>query len=185
MRKGVVGLVGAALVGLALGACDSQPSDGGVPKAAAVSADAEGAEAFVRELYAAYHDDPNIQSGRTDAVWSARTRALWDENFEAAEGVGYLGFDPICACQDWLKLSVTELAVTSTGADRADAAVVFVNGEPPQTVRQTLKLVREDGQWAVDDIVWGEGHVQAGQPNMVEGLIASTAEIKATAPHRS
>ncbi|MDP3404501.1 MAG: DUF3828 domain-containing protein [Brevundimonas sp.] len=179
MRKGVMSLVGAALVGLALGACDSQLAEGDVPAAATASAEAEGAEAFVRELYAAYHDDPNIQSGRTDAVWSARTKALWDENFEAAEGVGYLGFDPICACQDWLKLSVTELVVTPTGADSADAAVAFVNGEPPQTVRQTLKLVREDGQWAVDDIVWGAGHVQAGQPNMVEGLVASTAEIKA------
>jgi hypothetical protein len=182
MRKFKTSLMCAVLIGLPLAACGSQPAESDGPPAAAVSAEAEGAEVFVRDLYAAYHDDPNIQSGRTDAVWSVRTKALWDANFEAAEGVGYLGFDPICACQDWLKLSVTELTVTPTGADSADAAVAFVNGEPPQTVRQTLKLVREDGQWAVDDIVWGAGHVQAGQPNMVEGLIASTAEIKAMAP---
>ena len=178
MRIRMTGVVCAMLIAAPLAACEARPVESaGV--AAPTPAQADGAEAFVRELYASYHDDPNIQSGRTDAVWSARTKALWDENFEAAEGVGYLGADPICACQDWLKLSVTSLVVTPTGPDSADAAVVFVNGEPPETVRQTLKLVREDGHWAVDDIAWGEGHVMAGEPNMVEGLIASTAEIKA------
>ncbi len=167
-----------ALVAAPLAACEARPAES-APATAVTPAQADGAEAFVRELYASYHDDPNIQSGRTDGVWSARTKALWDENFEAAQGVGYLGADPICACQDWLKLQVTSLVVTPTGPDSADAAVVFVNGEPPETVRQTLKLVREDGQWAVDDIAWGEGHMLAGEPNMVEGLIASTAEIKA------
>ncbi|WP_426042335.1 DUF3828 domain-containing protein [Brevundimonas sp. TWP2-3-4b1] len=180
MRIKLASVVCAVLIGAPLAACEAKPAESAAAAAAAATpAQAEGAEAFVRELYASYHDDPNVQSGRTDAVWSARTKALWDENFEAAQGVGYLGADPICACQDWLKLQVTSLVVTRTGPDSADAAVVFVNGEPPETVRQTLKLVREDGGWAVDDIVWGAGHMLAGEPNMVEGLIASTAEIKA------
>lgn len=179
MRVNFTGLLCAVLIGAPLAGCEAKPAEGAAPTATAAPAQAEGAEAFVRETYAGYHDDPNIQSGRTDAVWSARTKALWDENFEAAQGVGYLGFDPICACQDWAKLHITSLVVTPTGPDSADATVVFVNGEPPETVRHTLKLVREDGNWAVDDIVWGQGHVMAGEPNMVEGLIASTAEIRA------
>ena len=69
--------------------------------------------------------------------------------------------------------------MTPTGPDRADAAVTFVNGEPPVTVSQTLKLVRDGGNWAIDDIVWGPGATMYGQPNMVEGLVASTAEMKA------
>ena len=177
MRMKMTGLMCAVLIGAPLAACEARPA--GNADVATAPAQADGAEAFVRDLYASYHDDPAVQSGRTDGVWSTRTKALWDENSEAAQGVGYLGADPICACQDWLKLRVTSLEVTPTGPDSADAAVVFVNGEPPETVRQTLKLVREDGQWAVDDIVWGAGHMLAGEPNMVEGLIASTAEIKA------
>ena len=172
------GLLCAILMAAPLAACSAEPA-GSEKAAAATPAQAEGAEAYVRDLYANYHDDPNVQSGMVGAPWSARTKALWDENFEVAQGVGYMGADPICACQDWLKLHVTSLVVTPTGPDSADAAVVFVNGEPPETVRQTLKLVREDGNWAVDDIVWGPGHMMAGEPNMVEGLIASTAEMKA------
>lgn len=179
MRVKLTGLFCAVLIGAPLAACEARPDESAAGTAAPALAQAEGAETFVRDLYASYHDDPDVQSGRTDAVWSARTKALWDENFEAAQGVGYLGADPICACQDWQNLRVTSLVVTPTGPESADAAVVFVNGEPPETVRQTLKLVREDGQWAVDDIVWGAGHMLAGEPNMVEGLIASTAELKA------
>ncbi|QTN18718.1 DUF3828 domain-containing protein [Brevundimonas sp. AJA228-03] len=179
MRIRLTSMFCAVLIGAPLAACEARPTEGAAPAAAATSVQAEGAEAFVRDLYASYTDDYGVQSGRTDTVWSERTKALWDENFEAAQGMGYLGFNPICACQDWLKLQVTSLVVTSTGSDSADAAVVFVNGEPPETVRQTLKLVREDGQWTVDDIAWGSGHILAGEPNMVEGLIASTAEIKA------
>lgn len=171
-------LIAAAALGLM--AC--QPGADAPAKAQTPGVDAsqaEGAEAFVRETYAAYHDDPNVQSGGSDAVWSARTKALWDENFEAAQGVGYLGFDPVCNCQDWTRLHITALTVTPTGTDSADAAVTFVNGDPAATVNQTLKLVREGGAWAIDDIVWGPGATVYGEPNMVEGLIASTAEIKA------
>lgn len=139
---------------------------------------ADGAEAFVRGLYAQYDDTP-LGTGPEAEPWSARTQALWDENAEAAQGVGYLGFDPVCNCQDWFKLSVSALTVTPAGPDRADAVVTFVNGEPATTVTQTLKLVREGGAWRIDDIVWGPGATMEGEPNMVEGLIASTAEIKA------
>lgn len=170
------------IVAAALGLLACQPAAEATAKAespAVTPAQADGAEAFVRETYAAYHDDPNVQSGGSEAVWSARTKALWDENYETAQGVGYLGFDPVCNCQDWLRLGITALTVTPTGPNRADAAVTFVNGEPQTTVSQTLKLVREDGHWTIDDIVWGQGATMYGEPNMVDGLIASTAEMKA------
>lgn len=168
-----------AAMALGLAACQPAADEAATAETPAATAQAEGAEAFVRQTYAAYHDDPNVQSGGSDAVWSTRTKALWDANFEAAEGVGYLGFDPVCNCQDWTKLHITALTVTPTGPDSADAAVTFVNGEPPVTVSQTLKLVREGGNWAIDDIVWGPGATMYGQPNMVEGLVASTSELKA------
>ena len=178
MRIKLTSVVCAVLIGAPLAACEAKPAESAAP-AVTASAQADGAEAFVRETYAAYHDDPAVQSGASDAVWSARTKALWDENFEAAQGVGYLGFDPVCNCQDWLKLHITALVVAPTGPDSADAAVTFVNGEPAVTVNQTLKLVREGGNWAIDDIVWGQGATMYGEPDMVAGLIASTAEIKA------
>ena len=154
--------------------------DGMTPAASAdtPSADVAGAETFVRALYARYDADPMSVGEMENVRWSARAQALWDANAEAAGGeVGYLGADPICACQDWGDLSITSVDVTPTGDARADAAVVFSNfGE---TTRQTLKLVNEGGEWRVDDIVWGEGHMMAGEPSMAEGLQQSTAELAA------
>ncbi len=177
MRMTVLrGICAVLIAGLPLAACGSEPA--GTTAEAAQGGDVAGAEGFVRDLYAQYDDTP-LGTGPEAEPWSARTQALWNDNAQAAQGVGYLGFDPVCNCQDWTKLAITDLTVTPAGPDRADAAVVFVNGEPPVTVRQTLKLVREAGAWRINDIVWGEGATVYGEPNMVEGLIASTAELKA------
>lgn len=169
-----------------LAAC--QPTDGGAdatttetmpPAAAGVapSADTAGAEAMVRALYARY-DGPSSEAGEwAEDYWSARTGALLAENTAAGgDGVGYLGADPICNCQDWGDFSLNTVAVMPTGAGTANAAVTFSNFGTAHS--QILKLVFEDGAWKVDDIQWTSGEMM-NEPPLVEGVQASTGALRA------
>lgn len=181
MRFQSSALVALTVLGLSVAACDRGAAETAKTDVAATAPaqgqDAAGAEAFVRTLFAAYSDTPG--STGPENQWSTGTQALLDADGEAAQGVGYLGADPICDCQDWEKLRVTSLAVTPTGADSADAAVAFTMGDGAKTTNETLKLVREGGTWKVDDIVYGEGHSLAGEPPLKQGVAASTAALRA------
>ena len=183
MRIQSSALAALAVLGLSVAACDKGTAEPAAATTAAAAtpaaADTAGAETFVRALFAAYSDGPEATGPENQ--WSAGTQALLDADGEAAQGVGYLGADPICDCQDWQDLHVTSLAVTSTGADSADAAVVFVNGQGQggTPTAETLKLVRENGAWKVDDIVYGQGHSMVNQPPLKQGVAASTAALKA------
>ncbi|MEJ6788604.1 DUF3828 domain-containing protein [Brevundimonas sp. BR2-1] len=144
-------LIAAAV--LALAACTPAPAgpEGADAPAAATTATAE---AFVRSLYEE-GDTPPGASGRVEErpIWSARTQALIAES-DRLTPEGYVGFfeaDPICDCQDGTPVLQSATA-TSTGPDRADVAVVQGFAEAGGPVhRKTWNLVREDGQWRVDD----------------------------------
>ena len=180
MRIRMTTVVCAVLLGAPLAACEAKPAESATPAAAvaATPAQADGAEAFVRALYAPYEADGDTDHG--PEIWSARTRELWADNVRAAEGEsGYMGADPICACQDFDQFRLTSVVVTPTGPDQADAAVVFAAFAGSEPTRQTFKLVREEGEWRIDDIVWGPGHLMTGEPPMAEGLAAATAEMDA------
>ena len=176
-------LAAIAALGLAVAACGQgtaeAPAADTAAKAPRQGEAAAGADAFVRALFAAYSDTPG--STGPENQWSAATQGLLDANGEAAQGVGYLGADPICDCQDWMNLQLTAVTITSTGADTADAAVVFVNGDGQggTPTAETLKLVRENGAWKVDDIVYGQGHSMAGEAPLKQGVVASTATLTA------
>ncbi len=167
---------------VSLAACGEAAETSSAKAAEPVRAEAEatdGAEVFVRGVYAAYGDGPDGR-GPGEDVWSDAMQALRSANAEAANGeAGYLGADPICSCQDWSGLTVRSVTVTPSGPGRADAAVEFSNFEPANVTRQTLKLVREGGAWKIDDIAWGPGHDLTGEPPMKAGLQASTAELNA------
>ena len=127
-------LIAALLAGLA--ACSS-------PEATATEpASAQSAEAFVRGLY-----------GEGETIWSARTQALLTES-DRLTPQGYMGFfeaDPICDCQDGTPV-LQSASATMTGPDSADVAVVQGFAEPGAAVhRKTYNLVREGGQWRIDD----------------------------------
>lgn len=119
----------------------------------------EGPEPFVRALYAVYvaggpRDEPPAP-GR-DPIYSRMMNAMIGGDFNAANGeVGYLNYDPICACQDQGDFTLDSVVVTQAGPSAAEAAVVFTNlGE---TRRQTLKLVREGQSWRIEDVIDAEG----------------------------
>ncbi|MBN8528055.1 MAG: DUF3828 domain-containing protein [Caulobacterales bacterium] len=135
----------------------------------------EGAEVYVRALYASYSgDDADPWSG--NRVWSRRMDALVRRDAELADGdLPYLDADPICDCQDWENLSVHSVALSPVRPDGSvEATVRFVNAGEDQTV--LLKLVREGDGWRVDDVM------NPGYPSLAENLAASNARIEAGKP---
>lgn len=172
MRRIVISLA------LMLTACDRPP------ETAAATADltalptpppqvpAEGAEAYVRALYAGYSEDDAGAPWSGRRVWSRRMDALVRRDQElATEDPPYLDADPICNCQDWENLTVRSVALSPVRADgTVEATVRFVNAGEDQTA--LLKLVREVDGWRVDDVM------NPGYPSLAENLAASNARIE-------
>lgn len=168
-----------ALAALMLGACDKPAEEAALTATlaslpmAAPQASADGAEAFVRALYATYADggDANPWSGAR--VWSRRMHALVRRDAElAVDDLPYLDADPICNCQDWENLTVRSVALSPVRADGSvEATVRFVNAGEDTTA--LLKLVREADGWRVDDVM------NPGYPSLAENLAESNARIEA------
>lgn len=143
-------IAAAVLAGAACSPAPAEPTGTGAPAAATAAT----AEAFVRSLYEEGDTRPGA-SGRVEErpIWSARTQALIAES-DRLTPEGFIGFfeaDPICDCQDGTAVLQSATA-TPTGPDRADVAVVQGFAEAGDTVhRKTYNLVREDGQWRIDD----------------------------------
>ena len=155
------------------------------PETTAATAPASAAvqtpEAFVRAL----HGEGGMPGGPVEGfddgtIWSARTKALLDES-ERLTPQGYVGFfeaHPICDCQDGTPV-LQSVVSTPRGPDRADVAVVQGFAEPGNPVhRKTYNLVREGGQWRIDDQHY-ESMGQFPMEPMVQRLEAWIAEAKA------
>ncbi|MDP3404502.1 MAG: DUF3828 domain-containing protein [Brevundimonas sp.] len=123
------------------------------------AAAAVGPEPFVRAIYDQFTNggprgEP-LAPGQ-DPIFSRIMNALIGADFRAANGeVPTLNYNPFCTCQDQGEFVVTALAVAQADANAADASVAFTNAG--QAKRMELKLVREGGNWKVDDIVDVDG----------------------------
>ncbi|WGM31326.1 DUF3828 domain-containing protein [Brevundimonas sp. NIBR11] len=183
-----VWMLGAAV--LALAAC-SQPEDKAGAPATAAEAPATGQtpEAFVRSLYlteqggtAVRNEDPDAPEVEVPSMWSARTRALIAETEALGEPGEYAYFesDPICDCQDDGGMRLTRVTPGAVSADRADVTVVmtWTMAEPVETRTQTYKLVKEDGDWKIDDIVRDQT-VEFPQQPLAQSMTAWIAEARA------
>ena len=140
--------------GLAVAACSPDAPATEAPETEVAAPDARSAEAFVRSLYEG-GDRAGGESGRCEeqAIWSARTAALLAESVRLTpeDEVGFFEADPICDCQDGTPV-LQSASATMTGPDSADVAVVQGFAEPGAAVhRKTYNLVREGGQWRIDD----------------------------------
>lgn len=154
--------------------------------AAATPAVDPAAEAFVRSLYAVEQGGTGATGEESEASgaseWSARTAALVAES-EALGNPGeyaYFEANPICACQDDGGMELRNVTVTPRDADHADAAVVMVwtMAQPVETIRQTFNLVRENGQWKIDDIQRDQSQ-EFPQPPLVQDISSWIAERRA------
>lgn len=144
MRRAV-----ALLLLLVLGAPAAVAEDESEPAAKTES----GAVAVVAAIYKTYtdnqHDDPGPAG--IAGVYSKRLQALIDKDeAETPAGeVGRMDWDPFVDGQDW---EVTGLKISQIYQSGGEARVraVFANfGEPRNII---FNLVREDGQWRIDDI---------------------------------
>lgn len=120
----------------------------------ALAAPTETPETFVRRVYALYHDKgPGVSTSRPEGTrfFSAALLDAFAKDEEMAHGeVGTIDADPICACQDFGKLRVRRVTVTSAGVDRVKARVEITNFGAPDTV--TLTLVQTPAGWRIDDV---------------------------------
>ncbi len=188
MRLAVPLAVATLSLGLILSGCDKGETTSApattAPSTSAQAAD-PAAETFVRSLYpttqggTATGEGPDIYAA---APWSARTAALIGQTQTlTAEGdMGFFEANPFCACQDDTGMRLTAVIVTLRDADHADAAVVltFAEATPPETVRQTYNLVRENGAWKIDDIQRDQTREFPERP-LVESLNAWIEEARA------
>ena len=132
----------------------------------------EGAEAFVRALYASYADGDDARPWSGEGVWSPRMHALIRRDAElATEDLPYLDADPICNCQDWERLSVRAVTLATAHDGAVVATVRFVNAGEDKT--SVLKLERGRLGWRVDDVL------NPGYPSLAENIAASNARIEA------
>lgn len=166
-------LTASVLAALALAACSAEADKVEASIPAAEPAVQDTPEAFVRALYG---DQSGVDDGR---YWSARTAALIAES-ERLTPEGFVGFfeaDPICDCQDGTPVLESAVA-TSTGPDSADVAVVQTFAEPGNaTHRKTYRLVREGGDWKIDDMIYQDMGEFPQEP-LVQRLTTWIAEVK-------
>lgn len=138
---------GLILAVLLLVACDDA-----TPEPGAEEKPDNGPADFVTALYKTYIDygEGAPQPGAPD-MYSKRLQAMIDKDAaETPDGeAGKLDFNPIVDGQDW-QLTGLKIAEVSRAASEAKVRATFANfGEPRSIV---FNLVREDGQWRIDDI---------------------------------
>lgn len=184
MRLQLVAAASVAL-GLTLSACEAksavetaaaapvatQSADAANLDPAILAASRTTPEAFVRSLLANYNQEVALEAMPDNrAFFSAATSDLIAENDRLAGGeVGYFDADPICQCQDWMNIVVTDAETTTTDATHASVRATSRDGD--STLVQTYILIKEAGGWRVDDIV----HPEFG--SMVDGVKASNTEL--------
>ena len=130
-----------------------------LPLAAPAARPPASAEAFIHELYAAYHPGGRpieLTGPRAAIVLAPALLALVEADKRALGGeTGALDADPICACRSWSRLEIRRLVITQRRHNRAQADVVFVDARRhgaaiPREVR--YDLVRIAGAWKIFDL---------------------------------
>jgi len=139
----------------------------------------EGAQLFVRIIYASYQDDhPSpIDETQLDGVWSPRMAALIRHYRELGNSeLSYLDADPLCNCRDSEKLTVQRVRIFQD-QQRPDvvrmARVELISAGHPVTVLLALSGDPIQG-WRIDDVV-----NQEGLPSLAEALVSSIASMEA------
>lgn len=146
---------------------------GPVTRAQIYAAAGEGPEAFVRAIFAQY-----VNGGPSelppppgqDPIYSRTLNALIGDDFRAANGeVGTIEYDIFCQCQDQDGFVVDSMAVAQGDENTAGVSVVFTNMGIQKTA--ILELVREGGNWKVDD-------VEVGMTNSIKDMLMAAAEAR-------
>ncbi|UAN56433.1 MULTISPECIES: DUF3828 domain-containing protein [unclassified Serratia (in: enterobacteria)] len=120
---------------------------------------------FIARIYATYgHDDvATAFIGETGPKRIASKQFLAvleeDQALTLPGDIGYLDADPICQCQDYQNLVVTDINILSNDNKKSHAAVTFrAFSDNSLTTTTTFDLVAENEQWFIDDIFDANQH---------------------------
>jgi hypothetical protein len=103
---------------------------------------------FVRGLFAQYAE--GVKPIEHEVIFDESTLALIKRDHDLAQGdLPWLDYDPICNCQDWDKVAVTEVRIG--WEPMTTAAVTYSNAG--KTFREDFTLRCTSAGWRVHDIV--------------------------------
>lgn len=138
---------------------------------------------FLARIYDTYSHDGSetVFIARTDEGRIASKKFISVLKEDAAltppGDIGFLGYDPLCQCQDYQELIVTEIRILSNNGKASHAAVTFHPFKDEKyTITTRIHLIAENGGWFIDDIL------DAGQNSIREAIAASNQEQRS---HRS
>jgi hypothetical protein len=117
---------------------------------------------FIAQVYAGYRHPNYNPLDRLDQTFAPELAAAIREDARLAHGeVGYLDGDPLCDCQDYLKVTATIRSLTQPSPRQASARVkVAIGVDQPHDLR--LELRRTPAGWRIADVVSSEGSLLAG-----------------------
>ena len=117
---------------------------------------------FIAQVYADYRHPNYNPLDRLDRTFAPELAAAIREDARLAKGeVGYLDGDPLCDCQDFLKVTATIRSLTQPIARKASARVrVALGVDQPHDLR--LELTRTPTGWRIADVVSSQGSLLAG-----------------------
>ena len=117
---------------------------------------------FIAQVYAGYRRPNYNPLDRLDKTFAPELAAAIREDARLAKGeVGYLDGDPLCDCQDYLKVTATIRSLTRPTPRQASArACVALGVDQPHDLR--LELVQTPAGWRIADVVSSQGSLLAG-----------------------
>lgn len=114
---------------------------------------------FLARIYATYsHDDVSatyISETGPKRIASKEFLAVLEEDqaLTLPGDISYLDTDPICKCQDYQNLVVTNINILSNDNKKSHVAVTFrAFSDVSLTTTTVFDLVAKNGQWFIDDI---------------------------------
>jgi len=119
------------------------------------------ADTFIRHIYAQYDISdatkmPDFTRSKAPSVFSPSLIQLIrrDQHNTPKGDEGKLGADPICDCQDFEHLKITNLQIVKDSAQKATArlTVQLFSDDPSSTDSIKLRLIWLPQGWRIDDI---------------------------------
>ena len=112
-------------------------------------------EYTIRQIYQPYIESTPVATFGGAMVSARMGQALTlDERLTLPGDMGWLGYDPICNCQDFDNLVLENVAITRKDASHAEATVRFRPfRDRSESVTQTLSMMMENHRWVIDDII--------------------------------
>jgi Protein of unknown function (DUF3828) len=129
-------------------------------------------KAFIERIYAGYADENYSPFKQLEAIFAPGLVAAIREDARLAKGeVGYLDSDPLCDCQDYLRIGaqIRNLKQPTKRSAFASMHISYGNGEAEDL---RLKLILTRSGWRVADVASPE------QASLLKSLLAANRRAR-------